>query len=111
MMSEPTPGPPVRPTSLTVERALSYLPKMQMDEEWMRKQDAGELPAGVAGMRGMINVIWPDEQPTAEEARWILALCELGSMRWVAEQVIGTGLQPDGMFLIEVAERVLEVRG
>lgn len=97
-----------RPESLTLARAESFLPTMDIDEEWQRKHDAGELEDGLLGMRGMLAANWPDTVPSREEAAWILALLEYGSLRWMASIVLhGDDNQINAMHLKEVSERVL----
>lgn len=97
-----------RPKSLTEERARSFLPAMSVSSEWQRKHDAGELPDGFARICGMVEIAWPQETPTLEEAEWILALREFGSWRWLASVVThGDDNQSTGMFLIEAATAAL----
>lgn len=95
-----------RPESLTVERAYSLLPKYDVNPDWQRKHDAGELPDGLHGMLGMLRRIEPAESPTPEEASYILSLYEQGSMRWVAGQLLGNDNQVFGSDLIDVARAV-----
>jgi len=97
-----------RPESLTLARAESFLPTMDVDEEWQRKHDAGELEDGLLGMRGMLTTTWPDTVPSREEAEWLLALLEFGSWRWMASIVLhGDDNQINALHLKEVSERVL----
>ena len=56
-----------RPESLTVQRAFDVLPSSEIDEEWLRKKKAGELPLGFAGTFGSLKTIWPEEKLTKEE--------------------------------------------
>lgn len=100
-----------RPTSLTAERALSYLPKSEMCPEWQSKYDSEQLPEGPAGLFGMIRNVWPDAKPTPDEAEWILSLQNFGSWRWLAGEVTGDCNQIIAMNLIEVSERVLKESG
>src|ERR1043166_585657 len=100
-----TTAAPARPESLTQEHALAVLPTMDIDAEWQRKHDAGELPEGLMGLRGMLALIWPAETLTKEEAAYIIWLKDQGSMRWLAEELTGDDNQIFGMFLIEAAER------
>lgn len=97
-----------RPESLTMARAESFLPTWSICEEWQRKSDAGELPEGLLGMRGMLETIWPDAKPNEDEARWILGLQEYGSIRWLADTVTyGDDNQIVGMHLIEASEAAI----
>lgn len=95
-----------KPETLTPERALSVLPRMELNKEWVRKKEAGELPAGMAGMAGSMNVIWPEETLTMEEADYILSLSEQGTKRWLSSQIFGFSNQILGMDLIDAARRV-----
>ena len=95
------------PASLSEDRCRSFLPRMEINPEWQRKHDEGELASGLSGMFGMLDIIWPDEKPTPEEARFILALRDRGSMRWLAEQLVGDDNQIHGMHLIEAAEMAI----
>lgn len=97
-----------RPESLTLARAESFLPTMDVDDEWQRKKDAGQLEDGLLGMRGCFKTVWPDAVPSRDEAEWMLALLEFGSWRWMASIVLhGDGNQINAMHLKEVSERVL----
>jgi len=98
-----------RPTSLTEERARSFLPILKTNPEWERKHDAGELPDGLVGMRGMLIEVWPDDKPTADEARWMLGLTEYGSWRWMASIVLhGDCNQINAVHLLEASRAALE---
>jgi len=104
-----------RPNSLTAERARSFLPSYDIDPEWQAAHDIRETHAepGTAGrfleFLGMLRCTWPDEKPTVDEARWILALYEEGSQRWVAAIVLhGDGNQIFGSDLITAATNVMK---
>lgn len=99
-----------RPESLTVERAFSVLPKWEINPEWKRKKEAGELPEGIMGVCGMVTTVWPEETLTEEEAKYILWLKEQGSMRWLADQIFGDSNQIFGMEIIEAAERAMRYK-
>jgi hypothetical protein len=97
-----------RPVSLTGDRAESFLPRTIVNEEWQRKHEAGELPPGLAGMFGCLSSVWPESQPTREEAEWILSLQKFGTIRWVASIVThGDDNQITGCDLLEAARRVI----
>ncbi len=99
---------PSRPISLSASRAYSVLPTYSIDPEWERKLEAGELPEGLMGMRGMFSCEWPDEELTAEEARYVLALHDQGSFRWLAAKVLdGDSNQIHGSDLVAAAKQVL----
>lgn len=96
------------PRSLTLERAESFLPWLDVCPEWQRKKDAGEIPDGLLGMRGMLVTNWPDSKPNEDEARWMLELSKFGSWRWFASIVThGDDNQITGVHLLEAANRVL----
>lgn len=102
-----------RPASLTAERARSFLPQHTIDPEWSKRYNAitqhaePGTTAGLLAFAGMLQVIWPSIKPTEEEARWILALYEHGTMRWVASIVLhGDSNQIRGSELLEAARRV-----
>jgi len=97
-----------RPESLTLARAESFLPTLDIDEDWQRKHDSRELKDGLLGMQGMLKETWPDASPNREEAEWILALLSFGSWRWMASIVLhGDDNQINAMHLKEASERVL----
>jgi hypothetical protein len=92
-----------KPESLTVEKAMSCLPKMTTNKEWERKHDAGELPEGVMGLCGMVDTIWPDEKLTRQEAEYVLWIAPQMSMRCLAATICGDSNQLFGMWIIEAA--------
>lgn len=104
-----------RPDSLTEKRAWSYLPTYDIDPEWQKRHDAKKrraepgTAAALLDFCGMLQVTWPAAQPTKEEARWILDLYEVCSMRQVASVVLHSdGNQIHGSDLIESARKTLE---
>lgn len=97
-----------RPPSLTIERAYRLVPSLTICEEWERKHEAGELPEGFLGMRGMMKTCYPDEKFTKEEAEWILAVREFGSWRWFGDVVIDDDNQCLAILLEEYARKCLK---
>lgn len=97
----------LRPKSLTVDRANSFLPTTEVDEEWQKREDAGENVDGILGMCGCIESVWPDERPTVEEARWILSLEDYGTWRWIGSVVLNDWNQISAMQILDVSRRVL----
>ena len=97
-----------RPRSLTSERAESFLPSMDICDEWQRKKDAVKLLGGLLGMAGMWKLTWPESKPTEEESRWMISLSEFGSWRWLASIVThGDDNQITGMHLLAAARTAL----
>lgn len=99
----------LRPSSLTPERIEACLPRYEISPEWEAKEERGELPEGVIGMRGMLQQVWPEMRFSEAEARWILALREGLSWRALAMKVEGGDNQITGMHLEEAALRALEL--
>ena len=97
-----------KPTTLTIDRCEAVLPALGVSPEWQRKHDAGELPEGLAGFRGMLQEVWPEAHLTLEEAEYILWLHGQGSIRWLANELMGDDNQIIGTFLIEAAQRASE---
>ncbi len=95
--------PPTRPATLTYKHAWACLPGYEANPEWERKRDAGELPDGIGGIMGMVRQVPALEQLTKEEAVWVLALYDIGSMRWVAGMVFNDDNQIYGNDIIEAA--------
>lgn len=96
-----------RPTSLTIERANSFLPKTVTNEEWQLKHDAGELPCNLLSLREMLDTKWPEEKPTVEEAKWILQLRDRESWRGLGDIVLDNDSQIGGMHLEEISRKVI----
>lgn len=97
----------LRPESLSYERAMSVLPSYDIDPEWKRKREAGELPEGFLGACGMLTESWPEDRLSKEEAEYVLAASELGSMRWLASELMGDSNQIFGMDIKRAAELVI----
>lgn len=101
-----------RPDTLTRERAWSFLPKLIEDPEWRRRRDAGELPDGIAGLRGSVMVDWSGATaPTRAEAEYILHLRENRSWRALGCALTGDDSQFVGMSLEQAAYRALASEG
>ena len=100
-----------KPKSLTSERAFGVLPQLEMNEEWVRKKEAGELPEGIASMFGCMKTVWSEEKLTKEEAEYVLWLEKQMSWRGLAYEVFGDSNQIFGMHLVEAAKKVIETNG
>jgi hypothetical protein len=96
-----------RPASFTVERAVACTPTFDISPEWKRKRDAGELPAGFAGVRGMLMEVPARQRMTREEAEWVLRLHATGTLRWVSEVALDDGNQITGDLLVRAAREVV----
>jgi len=97
-----------RPATLTHDRVQSFLPKVDVCPEWQKKHDAGELPEGISGLRGMLTTTYPDIKPTPEEAQWIIDLQQFGTWRWLGSIVTyGDDNQITAMHLLTVSHEVL----
>lgn len=99
-----------KPASLTIERGLAILPSLETDPEWERKHDAGLLRPGILGMVGSLRTVPTREKMTIEEARWVVWYHEnVGSLRCLADEVVGDSNQCYGVLLEEAAkERIAE---
>lgn len=95
-----------RPVTLTYSRAETFLHQLEISPEWLEARSRGEIPDGLAGMRGMLTEHPPANMPTSEEAEWILGLSECTSMRGVAGIVLGDDNQISGDSLIRTARLV-----
>jgi len=93
--------PPRRPESLTYTHAKKCLPGYEPNPDWVERP-------GLLGMAGCIRQVPAEETLTREEAAWVAALAEMGSMRWVAGMVFNDDNQIFGMDIIEVARKVAE---
>jgi hypothetical protein len=102
--------PPLRPSTLTYKHAWACLPGYEVNPEWKRKSDAGELEDGFMGICGMLRQTPAEERLTHEEAMWVLALHDIGSMRWVAGMVFNDDNQIYGDDIIEAARSVMKDR-
>lgn len=96
-----------RPATLTPERAYAVLPSFEIDPEWQRKEEQGELPDGFLRIAGMLRKVPSGVNLTADEARWILALREHMSWRALAGEVFGNENQIIGIQIEEAALNVL----
>ena len=100
----------LRPASFTIERAVACTPTFDISPEWQRRKDAGELPDGLRGCRGMLTKVPAPQRMTREEAVWVLRLAATGTLRWVSEVALDDGNQITGDLLVGAAREVCEGR-